>query len=136
MRVEALMTHSPITVGMDATLESILDIFNTNSIHHLIVIENHKVAGIISDRDVLRAISPFAGTNAETRRDAFTLHKKAHQVMSRKVISVTEGDDIKTAAMLILDNNISCLPVLGKLNKLIGILSWRDLMRFALSRNQ
>lgn len=54
MKIERLMTTRLITVGMDVSLKEIRDLFEKASFHHLLVTENDKLVGIISDRDILR----------------------------------------------------------------------------------
>ncbi|MBU4055943.1 MAG: CBS domain-containing protein, partial [Proteobacteria bacterium] len=62
MKIESLMTTKVATVGMDETLQALNDIFLKANFHHLLVVENHALRGVISDRDVLRMTSPFLNT--------------------------------------------------------------------------
>ncbi|WP_201258158.1 CBS domain-containing protein [Piscirickettsia litoralis] len=91
--------------------------------------EKSKIVGVISDRDVLKEISPYVGTAAELNRDIATTKKRAHQIMSRQPICVLETASIFEAIQLILKHSISCLPVIDEKNKLCGIVSWKDLLR-------
>ena len=52
------------------------------------VLEADIPIGVISDRDLLKALSPYIGTATETSRDVATLNKRAHQIMSRKPITI------------------------------------------------
>src|SRR6266481_5056299 len=54
---------------------------------------------------------------------------RAHQIMTRNVITVRPGTSIVEAAELMLDNHLSGLPVLDKGGKLIGIVSEGDFLR-------
>ena len=128
MIIEDIMTKKVITVELDTEVKQIKKIFHDINIHHVIVVENKVVRGVISDRDVLKCISPYAGTPAEEERDSYTLTKKAHQIMSRKVISVIPSTTLRVAAKLLLKENISCLPVVDESNIIKGIVSWRDLL--------
>ncbi len=89
MTVETIMSPKIVTVEMDETLERIREIFEQHRFHHLLVISGHRLMGVISDRDLLKSISPFVDTLSETSRDSATLQKRAHQIMSRKPISVS-----------------------------------------------
>ena len=80
-RVSAIMTSRVVTVEMDDSLQVIQDIFRQVKYHHLVVVDEGKIVGIISDRDFFKAISPFVGTLSETNRDQATLEKRAHQIM-------------------------------------------------------
>lgn len=132
MLVENIMTKKVVTVELDTEVKQIKKIFHDISIHHVIVVENKVVRGVISDRDVLKCVSPYVGTPAEEARDTYTLTKKAHQIMSRKVISVNPTTPLRVAAKLLLKENISNLPVVDESNILKGIISWKDLLRAAL----
>lgn len=85
------MTRKVVTVEMDDTLLTIRMIFQHVKFHHLVVVENRKLVGIISDRDVLREVSSFIGKRIETTRDLDTLKKRAHQIMTRNPVAVYPG---------------------------------------------
>ena len=70
MNVAAVMTQSVVTVDMDQALEHVATLLDIHGFHHLLVVNQRKVVGIISDRDVLRSLSPFIGKAAERSRDA------------------------------------------------------------------
>ena len=129
MLIKDLMSHAIVTVELDDDLSMIKEIFDEVSFHHLLVVENNKLFGILSDRDLFKALSPNIGSWLETDRDLATLNKKVHHIMTRKPITLTANDDIYDAITLFNQENISCIPIVeGK--KPIGILSWHDLMRF------
>lgn len=129
MKIESIMTTKVVSVGLDDTLRAIRDIFATNSFHHLLVTEEGALMGIISDRDVLRAVSPFADTSAEMARDTATLQKRAHQIMTRRPITITKEETVNDAIKRILEKKISCLPVVTSTGHIDGIVTWRDLLR-------
>ncbi|MEC4674950.1 MAG: hypothetical protein VST68_12245 [Nitrospirota bacterium] len=54
-----------------------------------------QLVGVISDRDLFKAVSPFLGTFSETEPDLSTLQKRVHQVMTRKLIAVSKDIPIK-----------------------------------------
>ncbi|CEG06738.1 Inosine-5'-monophosphate dehydrogenase [Afipia felis] len=56
---------------------------------------------------------------------------RAHQVMTRNPITVTEGTSLREAALLMLENRISGLPVVDKFGKLVGIITEGDFVRRA-----
>jgi len=134
MSVAKIMTRKVLRIGMDDTLETMHEIFQKHKFHHLLVVEEDELVGVISDRDLLKEVSPFLNTLSEDYRDKQTLRKKAHQIMTRKAISVDGSTSIEDAAKILLRKNISCLPVLTPEGKLEGILSWKDLLRFYVER--
>jgi acetoin utilization protein AcuB len=128
MTIETIMSQKIVTVEMDETLERVRKIFEQHRFHHLLVVSGRRLMGVISDRDLLKAISPFVNTMSETTRDLATLQKRAHQIMSRKPISVLKDVTIQGAAETLLANNISCLPVTNEDGDVEGILTWKDLL--------
>jgi acetoin utilization protein AcuB len=130
MDLGSIMTARVVTVEMDDRLEVVKEIFDTESFHHLLVVdENHKLTGVVSDRDLLRAISPYVGSAAETERDLATLNKRVHQIMSRQPITLRAQSTVAEAARLLLAHRISCIPIVDEETKPVGIVSWRDLLR-------
>ena len=129
MKINEIMTKEVYTVSMDTTLKTIYEIFEKQKFHHLIVVEEDELRGIISDRDLLKAISPFLNTLAEQDRDLFTLRKKAHQIMSRNPVTITKDASLEDAVNLLLNQKISCLPVVSPDTKIEGIVTWKDLLK-------
>ena len=128
------MSKTIITVEMDDSLMIVKEIFDNVSFHHLLVVESGKLFGVISDRDLLKALSPKIGTAAETPRDLATLNKKAHQILSRKPVTLSPDATIYEAIEIFNSHNISCIPVVDEDSKPMGIISWRDIFRAIESR--
>ncbi|MCH1929095.1 CBS domain-containing protein [Shewanella sp. A25] len=123
-----IMSTRVVTVDMDDRLTVAREIFEQVKFHHLLVMEDKQLAGILSERDLLRAISPHIGTSAETAKDIDTLHKRMHQVMTRHPITASPQTRLDEASRQLLEHNIGCLPVLEN-GQLKGIVTWKDLLR-------
>lgn len=134
MDIASLMTRQPVTVSMDDTVATVRDLLEAYVFHHLLVVEGEFLVGVISDRDVLAALSPFVGRRDERAADERLLHRKAHQIMSRNPVCVVEGTPLIEAAGLLLANRISCLPVVDAQGRPVGIVTWRDLLTWSLDR--
>ncbi|GAA4502456.1 CBS domain-containing protein [Pseudaeromonas paramecii] len=131
MLVRDIMRERVASVGMDDKLETVREIFAQAPFHHLLVLEDDKLVGIVSDKDLYRAISPYLDSFAENQRDRDTLSRKVHQIMSREPVTVSPELGVRSAADLMLARGISCLPVLEQ-GQVVGILTWRDLLRAVL----
>jgi acetoin utilization protein AcuB len=129
MKLDSIMKTEVVTVGMDASLISISRMFEEGEFHHVLVTEDNELCGVISERDLLRASSPFLNTPCEQNRDLATLRKRAHQLMSRKPITITAEATPGDAVQLMLQKGISCLPVVSSDDQLVGIVTWKDLLR-------
>jgi acetoin utilization protein AcuB len=123
---------------MDTELFRIKEIFDHVYFHHLLVEDetDNTFVGVISDRDLLSALSPYIHTAAETLRDQETLIKRAHQIMSRQVDTVTPETDCNIAAQRMLDADVSCLPVVGDDKVILGIVTWKDFLKNYLKQHR
>lgn len=130
--VGAIMTRHVVTVGLDDPLRAIRDLFDRHRFHHVVVVEGGRAVGVVSDRDLLRHVSPFLNLGAERPLDRSTLDRKVHQIMSRKMVSATEAMFIEEAGRLLLHHSISCLPVLDDRGMCIGIVTIHDVVRWCL----
>lgn len=128
MSIKRFMTPDPVVVGMDDSLARLRDIFERHQFHHVLVVEGHKLVGVVSDRDYLKAISPNIGKEIATEKELATLNKRVHQIMTHKPIVVYANDSIQKAINGFREHNISCLPVLDASERVVGILSWRNLL--------
>lgn len=130
MDVGNIMTTRVVTVEMDDRLDVVKKIFDTLKFHHLLVIDDRrKLKGIVSDRDLLRALSPYVGSATENARDIATLNKRVHQIMSRSLITLQPDAAVPEAMQLFLEHRISCIPIVNDEFKPLGILSWRDVFK-------
>jgi acetoin utilization protein AcuB len=128
MKLSEIMQTRVVTVDMDSSLWEVKMIFDNTKFHHLLVTENKRLIGIVSDRDYLKAASPNLGTAAETQKDTATLNKRAHLIMTRKLHTLTKDNTIADAVALFNNQNISCIPIVDADQKVEGIISWRDIM--------
>ena len=124
-----IMTTRVVTIEMDDSLEMVRDIFKKVRFHHLLVVDNDKLVGIISDRDMLKAVSPFVGTMSETTRDRATLNKRADQIMWHHPVTVRSSCSLQEAAELMLARGVSCLPITTVGGEVLGIVTWKDVLR-------
>ena len=130
MSVEKIMSKTVVTVEMDDSLRVVKEIFDNTRFHHLLVVESGKLVGVISDRDLLKAISPHIGTMSETAKDLATLTKRrVHQIMTRKPVVLGQNTRIFDAIEIFNNNKISCIPVVDDAFKPIGMISWRDILK-------
>ena len=123
------MSKSLVTLDLDDDLEKAKSLFDKHNIHHILIIENKELVGIITDRDLHKHLSPNIGTRQESFSDTALLQKKIHLIMSRDLIVAPESITLNEAVLLFHDNHISCLPIVSKNMKPIGIITWRDILK-------
>ena len=132
MHVEELMTSKVYTVGPHDMIDRVFFLIHYEKVRHLPVVEKGKVVGMVSDRDMYKALGPKSNSNAiESNKTGTELHvvpKKVQNIMRRGVISVSSDTLASDAASLMADNKIGALPVIDG-GKLVGILSATDILR-------
>lgn len=122
MQVSDVMTRNPVTVEPDAPLEAAEELMRRGGFRHLPVISNGRLAGVVTERDVLPPPGLSSSTVAAHRGRA------VRSVMSTGVISIAPDDPLEEAARLLLDNKINCLPVVAG-ERLEGIVTGSDIFR-------
>lgn len=135
MRVEDLMTSKVFTVEQHDLIDRVFFLIHYERIRHLPVVEKGKVVGIVSDRDLYKALGPKSNSNAiETASGKGTveLHViplKVQNIMRRGVLTVQPDSYASEAAAIMADNKVGALPVVNKDGKLVGIISSTDILR-------
>ena len=130
LSLAGVMTARLVTVEIDDSLEVVKEIFDSVKFHHLLVVDSgKKLCGVISDRDLLRALSPYIGTLSENARDTATLQKRVHQIMTRQPVTLPPEATVADAVKVFLEHRVSCIPVVGPGFKAVGIVSWRDVLK-------
>lgn len=130
LSLAGVMTVRLVTVEIDDSLEVVKQIFDSVKFHHLLVVDSgKKLCGVISDRDLLRALSPYIGTVSENARDTATLKKRVHQIMTRQPVTLPPEATVADAVKVFLEHRVSCIPVVGAGFKAVGIVSWRDVLK-------
>jgi len=129
MIVSDMMTKTVVSVGLGDSLQKARSLFKETAFHHLLVKEKGRLVGVVSDRDLLRHISPFVDSQLGRDRDRATLRKRVHQIMTRQAISASPDTPVAEAARIMLDSKVSCLPIVNQDGKVLGIITSRDLLR-------
>ena len=130
MLVEEIMSNNVRCVSPEDSINVLRNLFSAVSYHHLLVTEGSTLLGVISDRDVIGILSPFIGTVDATEQDTALLEKQAKDIMSSELITAEKDTSIDTAAILLLENNISCLPVVSDGDHVEGIITWKDMLKY------
>ncbi|MCB1665494.1 MAG: CBS domain-containing protein [Pseudomonadales bacterium] len=129
MTLDKIMSHPVATVEMDDTLKDIKDLLDHASFHHVLVVENGVLWGVISDRDIYRELSPTLGTPLETHRDLSMLNKRAHTFMTRKPVTLPKTANLFDAVHIFTHNDISCIPIVDAEKHVLGIVTTHDLLK-------
>lgn len=129
MKVRDLMTKEVETVARNDELTLADDIMKGKRIRHLPVVEEGRLVGILTQRDLFHAGMSNALGYGEKARKEFLTTVVVKEVMTEELVTIEPDADVKDAARRMLEHKVGCLPVLDK-GKLVGLLSETDLLRF------
>lgn len=132
--ISAIMTSNVIKLNVNDSLTKAEQLFRENKIRHIPVVSGNEIVGMISYTDMLKIAIPDVDENDEcvvsTVYNMFTLE----QVMTKNVATLYHYDYVKTAAKIFSESDFRALPIIDVDNKLVGILSTTDLIKFLLSQ--
>jgi len=128
MLVRDVMTRNLITVDPETSFTDALKIMRENRIRRLPVLEDGKLVGIVTEKDILYA-SPSKATTLDVWELHYLLNKlKIREIMTRDVVTIQEDTPVEEAAKIMVDNKIGALPVV-KGNELVGIITETDIFK-------
>jgi len=123
--VDEIMTTSVITLPDTATLEAAIELMAEKNIRHIpIVDDKNKLAGLITQRDVLAATDSTLRSKKEQNNPADI---PISQVMTKKVITVDNHATLQSAALYLQQHKYGCLPVVID-GELKGIVTDSDIV--------
>lgn len=134
MKISTIMSRELVLINTTDTLLRVSTLFEHAHFHHLIVVERGKVCGVLSDRDLFKASSPFLGTKSERDVDIATLECTVNKIMTHPPIVLTEDATVMDAIATFEQHSISCIPIIDSEHRPVGIVSWRDIFHALLQR--
>ncbi|MDT7887025.1 MAG: CBS domain-containing protein [Thermoproteota archaeon] len=124
LRVMDMMTKDVEYVSPDNTILDSIVVMNKRKSRHVPVMENDKLIGMLSSRDILRLFSKC--NNEENVKEAINI--KVRKEMNISPLTIDLYAYIKDAANLMINKNIGALPVLD-VTKVVGIITERDMIK-------
>jgi len=128
MSLSKIMSTDIVKIDIDDTLNEVKNIFSLVTFHHILVVDNEKLVGVISDRDYFKFTTPKLGTPIETERDTSALNIKVHRMMNRRLTTIKDNDTIFDAVCAFQKFKVTCVPVVDEDFKPVGIISWKDII--------
>ena len=127
MLVEDVMQPEVITISPKTSLPEAMRLVRQRGIRHLPVVDNGMLIGIVSDRDLKRAMASPA-TSLERHELTYLLDAlEVAEIMTRAVITVGRTVHIEEAARLMVTSKVSALPV-TEVGRLVGIVTETDVL--------
>lgn len=112
------MTRNPMTIEADGTVREAAELMAAGDIGDVVVVDEDRVVGIVTDRDIVVRVLAQRGGPDDPVRDACSVD----------VVTTTPDTDTGEAALLMRQNAVRRVPVLEPDGRLVGIVSLRDLV--------
>lgn len=119
-RVDQYMNRYVLTVTPDQTLEEAAQAMIERRVGSAVVVDHGAVVGIVTERDVMRAVA----------RGTVPWNTRVEDCMTREPVTVAPESDTHSATNVLFEGGFRHLPVVES-GQLIGIVSLRDLLRAA-----
>ncbi len=128
MKVREWMSRRPTTVGPDVTVKEAFWLMKTKGIRHLPVVENGRLRGIVTDRDLRRP------RLADTFRSWHELYRISDEftvadIMISPVLIIEPEAPVRRAAEIMVRKKIGALPVVDRQGSFVGILTETDILK-------
>jgi len=134
-RVKDVMTKNVKTLTMDGTIGKCLKFMEEHHVRHIPIVdkptgeeETPYFIGVVSQRDVFRQVSPYAGKLGQTDSDSRSLKQPLVQIMTRDPKSVSPETHIQDMISIMVDNHVNMVPVLVD-RYLVGIVTSADILK-------
>ena len=127
--VREIMMGSPVTLKPEDTLNLANDVISLGQIRHIPVVENGRLVGLLSERDLMGAAATTIFRLKQRSKSALLKSVLVKDVMKRKVVTVKPNTSIKETAHLMKKKKIGCVPVVNEGN-LVGLVTTTDILRY------
>jgi CBS domain-containing membrane protein len=127
--VKEIMMGSPVTLKPGDTLDLANDVISLGRIRHIPVVDDGRLVGLLSDRDLIGAAATQIFGLKQKSKSALLKSVLIKDIMKKKVITVTSETKIGSAARLMADKKIGCVPVMDD-GTLVGLVTTTDILRY------
>lgn len=118
MQLKDVMTKNPKVLPVNATVRDAAKLMKEIDSGIVPVIENNRLAGVVTDRDIVTRLIAEDRSPNDTR---------VEKVMTDKVYFCYEDQDVKDAAKLMSEKQVRRIPIVNRQHELVGIISMGDL---------
>lgn len=130
--VRDIMTREVVTLYEEDNLLGVEEGMRHFRFRHLPVVDDGKLVGLITQRDMLRVAASVAEPGGDVKTRNINERLFARDVMARDLVTVREDTPIADAGLLMWNNKLGCLPVVDDDGKLLGIVTEADFVKLAL----
>ena len=119
-RIHSIMTKKVLTLTPDHTAADVNEIVKTKRYHHIPIVENSKMVGIVTSYDLMQMDVPVTKYGEHKIKDFMTTH----------VAYLNPNDQIGAAAELFMKHLFHGLPICDSEQNLVGIITTHDVLKY------
>jgi CBS domain-containing protein len=132
--VTRIMTETVVVIEADRPVSEALDCFKQYGIHHLPVVRDGQLAGMLSSADLMKLEHFLPRERAAVDSLAFLDERfKLEQLMRAPVVKLTVRATVAEAAEMLVASGVHALPVVDDAERVVGIVSSSDLIQSLLN---
>lgn len=129
MLVKDWMSEHVITLDENTSIMKAIQVLKEHKIRRIPVTRENKLVGIVTDRDI-KEVMPSKTTAFEVHELYYLLSEmKLKDIMTKDPLTVYPEDSVEYAAVIMLENKISGLPVINNERKVVGIITQTDIFK-------
>ena len=129
MLIKDVMTTQLITIESTGSLDSARQLFDKNQIRHILVVDENRLVGILSNHDLLRvSFGDTYGDDQATVDDAIVNMLTVKDVMRYDPIYISPNSSIEDAIFVLLNRRFHSLPVVEN-DRVVGIVTTTDFLK-------
>lgn len=118
--ISTIMTTKVVTLSPENTVSDARKIFKENTFHHIPIIKDCKLVGVVTTFDLLKLKKPYEEVEQLPLKE----------VMTSKLAVLNPTDKIGAASIVLLQNRFHSVPVVDDDRQLVGILTTFDLLKY------
>ncbi len=127
MLVKNWMSKDVVTVDEEDSMQLAMSLMKEHKIRMLPVLSLGRLVGILSDTDLKRASASDA-TVLDMHELLYLINKiKVHEIMTKNPVTIPDDYTVEEAAQVMMERNISGLPVVDDSGKLVGVITRHDI---------
>lgn len=127
MKVKDIMSNELVYLSPDRNFDCLDEVMKWHHIRHVLVLTpEHHLAGVVSNSDLLAAVLENIHF---TNQKKLIRNIRVADIMKTKIETIHYKDNLSDAAWTMIENGVSCLPVLDDDEEVIGMLTEADFVK-------
>lgn len=131
-QVQDFMTPNPVVITPKTSLIDAYTVMCDNEIRRLPVVEQGELVGIITMSDILRSVPNLSEDETDTATRLLLVTLTVVDLMTSEPVTISPDDTIQEAAELMLENQVSGIPVLQG-DQVVGIITESDIFKLVVN---